>query len=128
VDGQAREGWRAGRRVNQQKTRLRTSHWDFRLARKILSENFGASTRAGVRRWRFQLRRDQRFVLFLAATFKLSALVFGNAREFSFCREREAFTGPRWLLDNEARIPLYLALPFVVILGYTLWTLATKGA
>lgn len=42
----------------------------------------------------------------------------------AYKREKELFSGPRWLLDNEARIPLYLALPFVVILGYTLWTLA----
>jgi hypothetical protein len=46
----------------------------------------------------------------------------------AYKREQELFTGPRWLLDNEARIPLYLALPFAIILCHTLYTLATKGA
>jgi hypothetical protein len=40
--------------------------------------------------------------------------------------EREYELLPKqWLIDNEARIPLFLALPFLVILVYTVWKLVT---
>lgn len=40
-------------------------------------------------------------------------------------REEQLFKGPRWLLNNEARIPIYLSLPFVVIFGCTALKLLT---
>lgn len=45
----------------------------------------------------------------------------------AYNREKELFTGPRWLIENEARIPLYLALPFAIICCHTLYILTTKG-
>ena len=38
-------------------------------------------------------------------------------------REEKLFAGPRWLLNNEARIPYVLSLPFFVIFGQTIWAL-----
>jgi len=53
---------------------------------------------------------------------------FGVLREFeqrggffpAFERERELFqsAGARWLLENEERIPVLLAAPFLVLLVY----------
>ena len=41
----------------------------------------------------------------------------------AYQREKTLFSGSSWLLRNEARIPLYLALPFVVIFFSTCWQL-----
>ena len=66
-------------------------------------------------------------VFFYSAIFKAKFDVLREIESHAslfpaYKREKALFTGPRWLLDNEARIPLYLTLPFVVILGYTLVT------
>ena len=46
----------------------------------------------------------------------------------TYTRELALFKGPRWLLNNEARIPLFLSLPFVVVFLHTLWSLACRTA
>ena len=52
-----------------------------------------------------------------------------NGRLFpAYEREFTLFPSKQWLTKNEARIPLFLALPFLVIFISTIWKLLTHVA
>src|SRR5687767_11942657 len=70
----------------------RSAHWDLwldlsALARRFLSKEAGAPTRAGVCQPRVRLHRDQRFVLFAPASFELSTLVCRHTARIRFQRK-----------------------------------------
>jgi hypothetical protein len=65
-------------------------------------------------------------LLFYSAIFKAKFDVLREIEKTyglfpAYSRERDVFTGKTWLLENEALIPICLALPFVVILANSIW-------